>query len=177
MPKRKSDVGLEVVQHVHAALQIDDEWSARDGRGFTWWPHQLRQRVWASAGFDDHGHHVFRVYAASDAVQRPRLEPADVNRTLAELNTLAIGSALVRDPEDGCVRLWSSVTVHAQTAGWIGRLMAAYTILQTECWMSSTVSSGRPAPTLLPGPAARSSPRSSTRWSGRATSAQGMRLD
>ncbi len=41
------DLGLEAVEQVYRDMQIDDEWSVREERGFTWWGAWLRQRVWA----------------------------------------------------------------------------------------------------------------------------------
>ena len=41
------DAGLQVVEFVYRTMRIDEEWSIREPRGFTWWGHQLAQRVWA----------------------------------------------------------------------------------------------------------------------------------
>src|SRR5438034_671528 len=45
---RNPDLGLEVLDFVSMSMQIDDSWSVRTARGFTWWGHRLAQRVSAA---------------------------------------------------------------------------------------------------------------------------------
>src|SRR5206468_2986123 len=35
------DVGPEVLDFVFAAMKVDDDWSVRESRSFTWWGHRL----------------------------------------------------------------------------------------------------------------------------------------
>src|SRR5437588_1180429 len=43
----KPDVGLEAVERLYKQMQIDQPWSTREERGFTWWGYRLAQHVTA----------------------------------------------------------------------------------------------------------------------------------
>jgi hypothetical protein len=45
------DTGLRTVGDVFTNLEVDEEWSTRERRGFTWWAHRHAQRVWAEEPF------------------------------------------------------------------------------------------------------------------------------
>jgi hypothetical protein len=51
----RTDVGLEAIHFLYSLLRIDDEWSVREPRGFTWWAGDYAQRVWAEPCVEDHG--------------------------------------------------------------------------------------------------------------------------
>jgi len=42
-----ADIGLQTVVKMREMSQIDDQWSVDHERGFSWWPQQLAQHVWA----------------------------------------------------------------------------------------------------------------------------------
>lgn len=44
---RDSDVGMRIVDEIGHSLSLNEEWSVRDERGFSWWGKDLAQRVWA----------------------------------------------------------------------------------------------------------------------------------
>jgi hypothetical protein len=125
------DAGLEVVKGVFNTLEIDDEWSEWNDRGFEWWGQNLRQRVWASPGYDDDGIIVYRVYAVTDTVRSIKKPLNEVDVFLGVPNSLSVGSAYVFDPSDRSVRLWTTATVHKDIAEWIARLLSCFAILQT----------------------------------------------
>src|SRR2546422_504240 len=66
----REDIGPEVIDFVYSTLGIDDAWSVRAPRGFTWWGHRLAQRVWAEAPRVGHRTRpdcsVVRVHAETD---------------------------------------------------------------------------------------------------------------
>jgi hypothetical protein len=51
-PKRGPDVGSAAVDQIYRLWQVDDAWSVREHRGFTWWAGDFRQRVFVDAGRD-----------------------------------------------------------------------------------------------------------------------------
>lgn len=115
---RTDDLGLEIVDTIGHSLTLDDEWCVRDERGFTWWGHELAQRVWAEPGFDDDGFEIFRLHAQTDLLRDFDPTPA----SLAKLNALAgfaTMSAHLIDEDAGTVRLAASMYAHSETERWV----------------------------------------------------------
>jgi hypothetical protein len=125
-----NDIGLDAVKGIHDALKIDDEWSSWDDRGFEWWGHRLRQRVWATPGYNDDGIVIYRVYAVSDFIRNVKKTQREVDALLSQFNSLAVGSAMVYDPSQRKVQLWSAAMVHEDIAGWMTNILASFTIIQ-----------------------------------------------
>jgi hypothetical protein len=59
----RTDVALEAIQFLYSLLRIDDEWSVREPRGFTWWAGDYVQRVWAEPCVEDQGIWLSRLVA------------------------------------------------------------------------------------------------------------------
>jgi hypothetical protein len=125
-----NDVGLNVVHGIFKLLEIDDKWSRWNGRGFEWWGYNLRQRVWATADFDDDSFSLYRIYAVSDAVCDVQKSQAEVDRILSSFGMMAIGASWVFDPSTKTVKLWTAMTAHDQTAEWVTRTLGGFAILQ-----------------------------------------------
>ena len=135
-----NDTGLDTVKAIHAALQIDEEWSAWNGRGFEWWGHTLKQRVWSSRGYDDDGIVIYRIYAVSDFIRNVKKSQREVDALLSPLNALAVGSAMVYDPSQKKVQLWSAAMIHEEIAGWMTDLLSSFTVIQAgEAWSRAEV--------------------------------------
>jgi hypothetical protein len=71
-------VGLRIVDQAGYALTLDEEWSVRDERGFTWWGKDFAQRVWSEPGFDDDGFELFRLHAQTDLLRDFEASPANL---------------------------------------------------------------------------------------------------
>jgi hypothetical protein len=123
------DPGLEVLQFVYTSMQIDEAWSVREPRRFTWWGHRLAQRVWAEPPRASEGFEVSRVHAETDLLQRVSAQPDLLDR-LAVLNRFASLSALVWDPQRWRLTLRCSVYVHRQSLPWVRQLFAAAVAIQ-----------------------------------------------
>ncbi len=63
------DAGLDLLEAVFRGMQVDDTWSVREPRRFTWWGHGLAQRVWAEPPRRSEGFEVCRVHAETDLVR------------------------------------------------------------------------------------------------------------
>jgi hypothetical protein len=130
-----TDTGFETVKAIHKALQIDEEWSAWRGRGFEWWGHNLRQRVWSTRGYDDDGITIYRIYAVSDCIHNVKKSQREVDALLSPINALAVGSAMIYDPSQKKVQLWSAAMIHEEIASWMTDLFSSVTVLQAgEAW-------------------------------------------
>jgi hypothetical protein len=124
------DVGTDVVNGIFDHLKIDAEWSTPIRRGFAWWGHRLRQRIWSTPAYDDRGIVIHRVYAVTDAVRDVKVSQTEVDVALSSPGTLAIGSAKIFNQKEQVIRLWTSATVHKEVAEWMTSLLASYAILQ-----------------------------------------------
>jgi len=114
----QGDPGLDAVEHVYAQMQIDDEWSVFEPRGFTWWGHHLAQRVWAERPRDSFGMDVVRVHAETRLVRD--VQPGDETwKLLNFLNHDASLSSLVFDAARGTIVFECSVFVHEQNVEWL----------------------------------------------------------
>jgi len=51
---RETDAGLWIADRVGHSMSLDRAWTIQKERGFEWWAHDLKQRVWADPGEDDH---------------------------------------------------------------------------------------------------------------------------
>lgn len=125
-----ADIGENVVQGIFEQLKIDDMWSRPIRRGFEWWGHRLRQRIWATPGFEDNGIEIFRIFIVTDTVRDISAPNTAVEGALGPLGSMAIGSAIVFTPNNHTLKLWSSATVHENVAGWMTRLLSSYAIIQ-----------------------------------------------
>ncbi len=73
---------------------------------------------------------IHRVFAVSDLVRNVRKDQSHVDHILGPLNALAIGSAMVFDPKEKVIRLWTAVTVHAEIVAWMTRLFSSLAVIQ-----------------------------------------------
>src|SRR5437867_1346133 len=124
-----NDLGPELIDFVYRTMQIDDEWSVRESRSFTWWPHRLAQRVWAEPATGSHGFDITKVSAETSLL---RNVPAGL-RTATWLmagNYHASMSALIWNPDDGHLRLHCSAYVHKETLATVKNLFSCAVALQ-----------------------------------------------
>lgn len=128
-PRSGDDAGLRVVRHVFETLQIDQRWSLREARGFTWWGYEQAQRVWADPPFERHGTVVVRVHAETELLRSHTLDPR-ARRLLGTLLGMTALSGAYQDPVTGTVRLRASVNVHAGNESWLRLLFANAVALQ-----------------------------------------------
>ena len=73
------DIGLRAVDDLFEQLQIDDEWSTREDRMFSWLAHRLQQTVRASPTFVDGSLVLVRLEAHTVVVDKVTADEKSVN--------------------------------------------------------------------------------------------------
>lgn len=121
--------GLAVLRFVYDSMRIDEEWSVREDRGFTWWGHQHAQRVWVEPGFDDEGIVVYRLRVETEVVRHIDFDGPQLELVNA-FNMLAVTSALVPAPADTVLRYAASMWVHAGSVAWVANLLKSVVAIQ-----------------------------------------------
>lgn len=124
------DVGERATTGIFQTLGVDSEWSNPIRRGFEWWGHRLRQRVWSTPGYDDDGITIHRVFAVTDVLRNIDAPTTKVDSGLGTLGAWATGSALVFLPTERNIQLWCAGTVHEDVVDWMTQLLSSYAILQ-----------------------------------------------
>jgi len=125
----RPDVGADLVDHLAASLQLDEQWCVRAGRSFTWWGHRLAQQVWADAPVATGAGPVTRVHAQTDVLTGITEDEGTAER-LSALNRFASISALLWQPGTGEVALHTAVSVAPGTEGWLEPILAVATSTQ-----------------------------------------------
>lgn len=124
-----NDVGPEVLEFLFGVMKIDDAWSVREPRGFSWWGHRLAQRVWAEPVRLSYDHHVVRLHAAT-AVLRDVRDTPEMRARLATTNRSMHLGALTWSPESRRIMLHSAACFHSGTRPWLQPLFLAAVGLQ-----------------------------------------------
>jgi hypothetical protein len=125
----RADVGPDLLDFVFQSMRIDEAWSVREPRAFTWWGHRLAQRVRAEPARKSEGFAVVRLGAETDLL-RDVPNTRDLAGRLAALNRYASMSAFVWDPERASITLKCAAYAHPGTTGWLKLLFAAACALQ-----------------------------------------------
>ncbi len=124
------DAGIEALRTIHQTLAIDEQWTLRSGRGFTWWGHRLPQLIEAGPPVPSGETEVFRLRSHIPLLRNVRAERAQVEKTLNEMNRLASCSAYIYDPTSREVFSLQRGVVHAGTVAWRSVLLASFFMQQ-----------------------------------------------
>lgn len=125
----KGDVGPQILNFIYEQMQIDPEWSVRDGRNLTWWGHRLAQRISAETVLVEDGDEIVRVHAETDLLRNVSAD-AHVARTLSILNRNASLSAYIWNPQTKKIALRSSAYFHTDNASWLSRFFLGVVSVQ-----------------------------------------------
>jgi len=119
-----SDIGLETVTWLFKDMQIDEEWSVQEERGFTWWGKDRAQRVWSEPPFQDGDLTISWIRAESEFLQDvPDDEVA--HTSLNHVAKAATFSRLVRHgQEPRRLKLVTRVHVHESIRPWCSHLIS-----------------------------------------------------
>ena len=131
-----ADLGIVAVDRTHLEMQVDERWTLREGRGFTWWGAWVRQRVWSGAALWSLGETVWSVRARTPLFRDVPDEPATYTM-LGQLNELQPMSAMVFDPEDGTISARCGVFVYEGASEWLTRwFMNAAALQSSMAWLA-----------------------------------------
>lgn len=161
-PRRRmdgtEDAGTETVKEVHERFQVDEEWCDWSTRGFTWWPHQLAQRIWADEPIEQDGRVVVRVNAETDLWSMPDQGWSDLGRVLSATARFASMSGYVH--ANGVAKLRTSMWVHDEVQPWVSRVFQLAAIVQA--WTAEEQAGAGAKSALTPCRSVH--PRSGPRW-------------
>jgi parallel beta-helix repeat protein len=127
---------MAAVDRTHREMQIDESWTLREERGFTWWGAWVRQRVWSGEAVRSLGEKLWHVRARTPLLRDVPDEPATY-ALLEDLNELQPMSAMVFDPEDGTISARCGVFVYEGISEWLTRWFMSATALQSSmAWLA-----------------------------------------
>lgn len=124
-----TDLGIELVDHLYDQLMVDEQWSVRRERGFTWWGYRLAQHVEVGPPIRSHDRDVHQVRIWTEVAREvdPATDPA---RLLGALNMHATMGALVFDPDTATVSECCTAVVHRDNIGWLWKILMTAAPLQ-----------------------------------------------
>ena len=133
--RRSKDLGLAAVERIHREMQVDEPWTVREERGFTWWGAWIRQRIWAGPATRSGGETLWHVRARTPVFQDQPDEPATYAR-VNEWNALWPMGAMAYDPDDGTISARTGAFVYEGTDPWLERFLLMATGLQSSlAWL------------------------------------------
>lgn len=124
-----TDLGTELVDHLYGQLQIDEPWSVRRERGFTWWGYRLAQHVEVGRPIRSHDLdvHLVRIWTEVARDVDPTIDPAGL---LGEVNLHATMSALVWDSSTATINACCTAVVHQDNISWLWKILMTAAVLQ-----------------------------------------------
>lgn len=124
-----TDVGLEMIDGIYQQLMIDDQWSVRWERGFTWWSYRLAQHVEVGPAVQSGDLVVYQLRIWTDVARDvdPECDPASL---VAPANIQQDMNALIWDPSSATISECCTAVVHQKNIGWLGKIVATAAILQ-----------------------------------------------
>ncbi len=131
MNSKKDDVGIQAVQEVYNGLQVDDEWSIKEERGFTWWANQFKQSIWAESTVEDGSLAISRVHVETEFLKYPK-RFKKIDTQLAMMMKLSSLSGLIHDPQSGRLKWRCNVFVHEENKFWLIDMLCFAAIFQLK---------------------------------------------
>lgn len=111
-----SGIGDRVIRSVRERLQIGSHEVIEAGRGISWSPAGLRQRIWAEEPFEDDGYVLTRINVRTDAL----VGVSEAEDDYAKLATLmcqsTVSGAVIGIPDPGRLAFASTIIAHEETA-------------------------------------------------------------
>ena len=123
------EVGELALEEIYRLLRIDEAWSWRRPRGFSWIAHRLIQSTDASPVFESRGIRIARMVSRVTVVEDVRLPQTAAEKLVGAFNHLAVGSAYVYLSEDRRVDAIMAHIVHDETLKMRSKQIAAYQML------------------------------------------------
>ena len=154
--QRSKDLGMAAIERIHREMQIDEPWTLREERGFTWWGAWIRQRVWSGPATRSAGETLWHVRARTPVFRDLPDEPATYTH-VNEMNSLWPMGALAYDPDDGTISARTGAFLYAGVDPWLeSYLMMAVGLQSSFAWLDTATTEGvgplddQPHPTAGP---------------------------
>lgn len=125
-----ADLGEQIIDQVHSKLQIDECWTNRKIRSFSWIAHRLEQTVSTNRPIQDGEFILFKLSAETAVVSAVRAPDSVVYQVLSNLNQHSFGSCYSFDKSTQQIYATTNIWVHEQTAGWRSNIFDTYVIGQ-----------------------------------------------
>ena len=123
-------------------MQIDEPWTVREERGFTWWGAWIRQRVWAGPATRSAGETLWHVRARTPVFRDQPDEPATYAR-VNEWNALWPMGAMAYDPDDGTISARTGAFLYAGVDPWLETFLLMAVGLQASlAWLAAETGEG-----------------------------------
>jgi hypothetical protein len=112
-------------------LKIDDEWSVRIERGFTWWAHENAQHV-EVIGVEEtvSGEPDYLVSVRTEVADDVELTPQVVTSLNSMIMPISAMAGVTHDARTGKLYLSSLVRIHDQIRGWMNPIIGAAAAMQ-----------------------------------------------
>jgi hypothetical protein len=158
MGQDEQDPGLRAVESLHKLMLIDEEWSVRRPRGFTWWAYRLAQHVEAGEPFrqTEDGPTASLIRIWTDVVTEvPSQAAAEALDCTAMANLTETMSALVFDESAGTITECCTVIVTDETNEQWLKVLSVAAVMQNTAAHSRAHSvanavAGKPAQSAHP---------------------------
>ena len=124
------DVGVEALDVIHKFLLIDEQWTVRRPRGFTWWAHRFAHHLDVGRPVTADGVVLTRVTSRIPVLRDVRMARDEVDAVLLEANYYCDSYCYVYDAESRRIDSVQSALVHEQTLDWRPRLLASQFVIQ-----------------------------------------------
>ena len=125
-----ADLGQTLIERVHRKLQVDEHWTTRSDRSFSWIAHRLEQTISADRGLQDGEFTLFKLSAETPVVDLVSASEAVVDHVLSELNRHSFGSCYSFAIAERRIYATTNIWVHIETADWRTNVFDTYAIGQ-----------------------------------------------
>ena len=140
--QRSNDLGMAAIERIHREMQIDEPWTLREERGFTWWGAWIRQRVWSGPATRSAGETLWHVRARTPVFRDQPDEPATYAH-VSEMNALWPMGALAYDPDDGTISARTGAFLYDGVDPWLETyLLMAVGLQASLAWLDSGTGEG-----------------------------------
>jgi hypothetical protein len=120
---------MQAITFLYSLLQIDDEWSVQEPRGFIWWAGDHAQRVWAEPCVEDRGVRLSRLVAETVSVHDARNdEKAQRMFAFAQVLQPSLSASIWK--ADGTIRFVCTTRVYDEVVESYSRIFATAMIMQ-----------------------------------------------
>jgi hypothetical protein len=123
------DIANVVLDSIHRELRIDEEWTVRGDRSFSWVGYRLRQDFVVGPAEIDADTEIFGVRGFVRVLEDVSADPHQIATVLGSVNRFAVGHALVWDGAAGRVICHTGAPVHVETLEWRPAQIADFGIL------------------------------------------------